>query len=486
MEDLPASPSLDEFKKHQGGVGRSWGYEIMRYAQVLTGDLGPGSSPDTLPWEVVRAMGLDPVVQLAEAASTEPLLDAAVYFVEDDGRPSVKAEVEAYLWPILPDLLEKALRAPAWGVVPLILTWEAKDLQIKVKTSAGSTRRRVIPGHQHPKRVDDVFPGDVCPLLDERGDVAALQAYGQAYGLDRALLLLWRDEFGQLVGRSSRRVSYPNWYSKKLIRLWRGRYLERSVDPVRLGWAPTGKQTTEDGQTLNPIELMTNCLLAASGGNSFVMPAAFHPTTNAQLYDVKALEMPERESVWEAALSYEDNQILLANKVPPAQVIADESTSAGARVPAELFVEFVEGVGRWMARQLTRVAALVHHFNHPGDPPPVVCARDLPKAKRKYLLDLFNNVADATRRLEDGRTYTGAQLVDVAKTLDAMGIDRHEPDDVASEAPEAPDPADAMDPPPGKPGPAKKQTSAREQRREQAVTDEGADATGAPGQAADQ
>lgn len=509
-KEAPKSPDLSPFVLSGLMVGSPWMCELVKYAHAMTGDLGPGTAPRDVPWDVVESMGYDPMVRLAEAAASEPLLDPAVYYVEEDGstpeRVLLRATLEAWLWPMLPKMLEQLATTLAWGVVPWVFTWEMRDLLVALKAKPKPQAEPDAPddegepmdeppepkapepvhdqvvrvvGHLHPRRTDTLFPGDVEVAANEEGDVVALRVGEQVYGWDRHRLLLWRDQFRRLTGAGSRRVAYRAWYTKQLIRVWRGRYLERSVDPPRIGYAPTGQTTNEKGEKVSGISVVTSGLLALNGGGSFVLPST--TKDNQPLYKVEVMDVPgDREGVWESALDYEDSEILIANKVPPAQVLADEATNAGARVPAEMFVEIVEGACRWVAAQLTDLVAMVHHYNRtdPDDPAPVIRSRPLPKTQRKLLLDVFNRIADQPRRLPDGREYTLAGIIHGPELVDGMGLRRVEPEDVAT----MPKPMPAALATGGKPGPDRKASGAREQRREDALTDEGEDATGAPGE----
>lgn len=481
VENLPAEPDLSALTRENmlglsqlrgsldGGAAHYW-------ARCIADQIaGPETHPSHLPWEVILDIGTDPVVNLGELIAIGPALDANVYHFED-GRADVVAEHEAWLWPLLPRLLEMILRAVAWGVVPLVLTWKRGLRHVK----DGQVVSR--PGLLHYSDVDDLFPGDVEYQKDERGKVRAIHYGGEEYLRDRATLALWRDQWGWLVGQGSRRRNFKPWLTKRLVRLWRGRYLERSVDPVRIGWAPSGSQKDENGQAFSPVRFVQDLLMMLKNGAPIVFPntrmkdTQGNPT-NEKAYEIDKMELDERETVFESALTYEDGEILLGCMVPPATVLPDGEGLAAVRVPAEAFVELVEMSARFAAAVVSELVAVVHAYNRgPEDPAPIFRARDIPKVKRKLLLSVFQRIADTSMRIGEDKVVSPAELVDAVGLLDQLGVPRRLLEEavrkLTSPAPEGGrEPGRPQDP-----------SGEREERRENATTDEGEDATGAPGE----
>lgn len=494
-DELPAEPDFAEFKRRAQSValGGPWLGDLMRFAYAMSGDVGPGTPPEHVPWETIRAMGFDPVVKLGERIAIAPALDLETYFVRHPD-PAVVAETEAWLWPVLQEMLLAILRAVAWGSMPVVYTWESADLGVETPPlkPGGKARRRTIRGHLHYTRADELWPGATTPIIDDRGDVEALDYYQARYGRDRAQLVLFDDEFGALTGNGSRRRAYRAWMSKCLERTWRGRYLERSVDPPRIGWAPVGKQKLDDGSTTTPVELLAHQLLMLKGGGAAVFPNTTMGRNGEgeRAYAVDFLKLEDRSQVWHDALSYEDAEILLACLVPPSTVIAEEQEGlAGAKVAGDSFAVLTEMITRWAARVLTERVAIVHAYNH-GDAvdPPEICARELPKQKRKLLLEVLKGILDVTRQLPDGRVFSLGELIST-EILEQLGIPALQVDDVAHEPGQMESTAELVGAPPGqaKGGPVgrpKDATGGREERRDAASTDEGEDGTGAPDETA--
>lgn len=481
-EDLPTSPSLQrEFTRSSERVLTDLaarGADVAYWARVMTDQLvGPETHPALIPWETVYDLGFDSTQRLGETIAIAPALDPEGYYVRDR-RPEIVAEVEAWLWPLLPKLLRMILRAVAWGAVPAVLTWARSTKQGVVRERGGAGTPLAFPDLLHYSRVDDVFPAEVEVILDRQGDLDVLRFRDQAYTRDRARLWVWEDEWGWLIGSGSRRRNFRPILTKRLARLLRGRYLERSVEPARIGWAPSGVQKDEAGNEFSPITLMTDLLLLLKSGGVAVFPnKRFGGTdqTGERMWDYDLLETPDREQVFEDALTYEDGQILLGCMVPPATVLSSGEGLAGARVPAEAYVELVEMAARFAAAALSELVAIAHYYNHgPDDPPPDVCTRQFPKAKRKLLLDVFGKIAGDVRQMANGRRYTLGSLV-TEEILDMLGLPRRAPaeaDELVSAGPT----------PPGRQAEA---TSAREDRREAGTTDDAEEATGAEGERED-
>lgn len=467
-EGSPAKkqPDLGEFKRATWGLLN--GGQMLALLQVLSGEIGSATRPEQVPLETLGAMGWDPVIYLGEAAASAPVKDPSVYFVEH-GDPSVVAETEAWLWRLLPAVLDPIARSLAYGAIPYVLDWTVEDLTITVQKEGAAPRNRNLREHVHYKSVHEIWPGD-AEILADNDDVAAIRYNGRDYGPDRAFVAIRDRQFGRWLGQGSRRRAYRAWFDDLMITLWECRWLERSVDPPRIGFAPQGVIKI-DGQEFLATQILSDVVMALKNGDAGSLPSTRDEKGNP-LWDVKPMDLPDRSEVWRKACTARDAKKLLASLCPPSTVGAEDATFAGARIPGEFFVEFVESNCRFAAAELTKLVEVVHRVNarSGSSSPPEIRARQLPQAKRKLLLEVYKAAAAAEQSLGGGKFVTLAELVSPT-ILDELGVPRRQTNEAAR---------DKAAPPPGPIGRPSEPTGGRQDRRDSAVTPEGQDANGSP------
>lgn len=461
-------PDMSGFKRGNL-LGITQGSALYPLAQSVSGDLGDVFSPRSIPWRVIQDMGIDPVIYLGEKAITMPALDPELYYVRH-ADAAIRAETEQWLKPILKDLTAAVVRAFVWGSSAYVLDWAYQDLKVLVQREGSRPKRKTIPGHYHYSRVRSLYPGDVSLEVDEAGDVEGIHYGGITYTADRSYLSVWDAEFvGQHTGAGSRARAYSDYYMAKIVSLFQASYLERSVDSPRIGRAPAGNVKISGVET-PATSVLNDALMGLKNGGACVLPSTAED--GRPLWDVTPMDLPDRASIWQTTLARFDARKLLACLVPPSTVGLEDASFAGARIPAQMFVDFVQGVADFAAGELARVVETVHIVNH-GDrtPPPQVLAYKIPAAKKKILLEVWRSVSALPRQLDDGRTITLGDLVS-EDIIDQLGIPRRQAPAMGTPPADNPKPAT----------PTRDTTSEREERRESAREPEGEDATGAPGE----
>lgn len=470
-------PDASEFKRAEfAGLNAS---QLVTLISYVEGEIGAATRPDRVPWSVIEAMGWDPEVHLGEAAATAPVCDTELFYVRHDDAVIV-AEVYEWLWGLFArGLLPIIARSFAYGMVPYVFTWDVADLQITVKRDGKKPRKQTLAEHLHFGKVADLWPGDV-ELVTDSDDLVAIKHGGRRYETDRAFATIYDRAWGSWIGRGSRRRAYRAWFKASMIDLWQCRWLERSVDPPRIGYAPKGTVKV-DGRDMPTTDLLAAALMALKNGGATVLPSeVVGERGNTRAWGVDLLQLPDRSDVWHKALNRYGQEKVLAAMVPPSAVGMEDAPFAAARVPAELFVDFVQKLAVFVASELTRIVEVPHRVRYGRSvKPPEVCARALPKAMRKTLLEVFKTVQGATRYLEDGKVVTlGEQIGD--EVIDMLGLPKRHTSEAAHEpaAPESIAEAFVTPEQPGKPGRKRDVTSDREERRENARTEEGEDDTG--------
>jgi hypothetical protein len=449
-EAAPVVPDFTEFSRQSWAIGEVSVVQAMWISAMS--EVGPYTPPHLVPVEVLDAMGYDPVIYHGERAVLSPVLDAELYYVRHPSEELARRHT-AWLRPLLPDLLRAIARAFTYGAAPVVLDW-----------------REGLPGAPpvHYGAVHDLWPGDVAVTL-RADEVVGVRYGGALYGPGRAFVPVWDRSYGELMGEGSRRRAYRAWFSGAMVDLWHARYLERSVDVPRIGFAPDGTVKV-GGQDVPAIRLLTNALMSLRNGSACVLPST--RTDGEPAWKIEPLDLPERDEVFQRALSYYDARKLQACLVPPGAALEDVSTGAGARVADALLKDFVQSIADFLAVELTRIVAVVHRVNYGEDAVlPEVIANDVPAARRRLLLEVLRATVSATQRLPDGRAYTLGELVH-PEILDQLGV-RARPVQEAAHAPAAPEAtAEIVGAPSGRPNDT---TGGRQDRRDDARTDEARD-----------
>lgn len=479
------SPDYSGFQRHALAFGRpgSSPADIVSLSTGYWQELGPLTHPHQIPWHVIDIMGFHPHMSLAEEIWAALLRNTELYRVQHDD-PAIRAETEAWLATVLPQLLHAASLAFAYGVMPYVLDWDATELAFTVKRRGSAPFQETLHNHAHFVDIHELHPKDVT-LKTQADRLVSLRYSGQDYqASSRAFVSVWGRTFGGWLGRGSRRKAYKAFFRAEHCELWLGRFLERNVDPPRKAHAPAGKVKI-NGEDVIAAELMADVVMGLKGAGVAVIPGGMETgSTSLRAWDVVAMDLKAGESsaVFNQAINLANVEMFIASLVPPTAAGIQDAAFASGRVHAELLEDLLNVASNWLALQVSAPVEVVHKVRYGSKVPPAkIVARQFPKAKAKRFLDLFKAVKDSEREIkgEDGKTrvWTPADLVRGDTLLEELGVPISSPDEVARERPAVPPSA-----PVGRPI---DETSDRAERRKNAREPEGEDATGAEGEGID-
>lgn len=483
----PISPVVMSAFLRAGGAGTvslvTDVFTLPLQASVLA-QLGHGLDGACVSVPALQAMGRHPVIYLAEHTITGILKRPDLYTI-DHPDSVVKAAVEAWLWPLLPRLAAAACRAFAYGSVPVRLTIERGDLRIRVLTKDGTKERwRTVAGHTRYVRAQERRPDHVDAQVDVENELVSLRDHdrGDELGADAAHVFRWDPEFDSWAGQGARRRAWRDWCEYLINTMLETLYLERSVDAPRIARSPDG-ETEVNGVKYENRQLMEMIAIGLRGSGVASLPGKKDAAGN-WLFDLGVLNLPERGQEWDRAIGRRAANLFLAYLVAP-QLAGVDSLPAGAGKTLDGMIrEFVENLATWVAvENLQKIVERVHRWNYGASvETPTVCITDVGKANaKKTLLDVLGLVNAAGQGEISWRT-------DVPAALDRLGIPLRDvpppPFDqrVTPPAAGAPGggPKNATEAaPPGRP---RDPTGQREQRRQDAQTTDGEDATGAEGE----
>lgn len=472
------APDMAAFRRQAWDLNDLTGQGLLNIAMVGAG-FGPYTSPSTVPWEVLDAMAYDPVIYFGEKTVTSVADDPGLYYVKHKD-PGVAAEAQAWLDPIMRDVVRAILPAFTYGASPVVMDFERRAVAYSLDNEDHVSPERILYSGAH-----SVWPGDVQLRVDPvtgtslRSILHGRYAY-EARDTDRsgkplarrAFLPIWDRQFGRWSGMGSRRRAYKAWFTADMVALWQGRYLERSVDVPRIGYAPKG-EINVNGEDVPAMQVLVAALMSLKNGSACALPSELDVNGN-KLWDVDLLNLPDRTGAWLSALGYWDIKKLEATLTPPGLSV---DALSGAKVADGLLRDFVQGVADFVAAELTVMVQTIHRLNGGKGEPPVVLANEIPQARRKVLLEVLKAVVNTQQHTKDGRVYMPGELVDAEQLLKQLKLPGRSVEEAAHE-PAVPDLARGN-------GPPKDTTSDRDARREAARTDSGEDATGKPGEGED-
>lgn len=453
----PAAPDLSGFVRANLAIAASGGRLTQSLEGWIAARVGTANDPRFVPLAQLQAMGTHPIVYLAERTIGGIMRRPDLYYVRHPDKRVVR-ETEAWLWPLLPDLLTAAAHAFAYGAVPVILDWGREDMRIEVPRDDGSVRNKTLVAHTHYVAAHEVWPGDVEVEVD--GDeLAAVRYGGRRYTADRACVLRWDPEFGSWTGQGARRRAWHDYCQSLAVSLLHNRYLERSVDAPRVAYAPAGT-VRADGQEISTVDHVSQLLQALQGSGSITFPSTRDAGGNKR-YELELLQLPDRKDTWHQALNRFDAGILKAYLVPPSLAGVEDLAATGAKILDGMLKEFVQDLAQFAADQLTGLVRTVHAMNQgPAKiPPPELLAYEVPAAIRKLYLEVLRLVGAANT------SEPAAAWVDVPALLDQLGVPLRT----------APLPVKPGAQDPGRP---RDLVGDREERREDARTVGGEDAVG--------
>ena len=403
---MSCSPDLRAFARaratHSPGIGASCTSDRwLRYVRQTTQYL----DPNTVPIDVLKRMNDHPMVNLAERTVTGVLRRPDLYYVRHPD-PEIKAEVEEWLWPLLPQILSSIARAYVYGAIPVVFNWCKEDLWADTQ---------LLPGHVHYGSAHELCPSEV--KIDTRNDELTAIRYGKRrYSAERATLFVWDREFGGWRGKSARRRAWTDYCRSHLVEALQLKYLERSVDPVRVARAPSAFVNAE-GKEVEALDHLGRLSTDLQGGGSLSLPSERDDKGN-YLYDLTHLEVADRQGVWDRALNRYDAGILRAYLVPPKLGGLEDVGAAGARTLDGMLKEFVQDLAQFAADELTKIVTTVHRDNHSERrvPAPEILAYEVPASVRKLYLEVLRLVSASDAE------EAPADWVDVPALLDQLGV----------------------------------------------------------------
>jgi hypothetical protein len=325
---------------------------------------------------------------------------------------------QSYIDYLVPQIVKTAPYAIWYGWQPYILEW------------------RMVDGRMVPVRANDIDPFE-CDVLENEADnsFAGLRVRGEEFGLEQALKLTWQGHNNNHYGTPQALTVYPFWWAHSAALVWCLRYYERSVDPLRLGYARTKAIELEDGQKVDLSELVVEILDALDGGDSASLPLPDSPD-DPEMVRIETIEMPDRADTWLKLLTYLEQKILVSILSMPAIGVSNAYGDLGgmdAKVAEKTNLRVLEYATEIVVEALNQVVANVHFFNDLPGLPPRVIGGSFKRDQEEKLLALFRDamagpVLDPS---DNSKAYRLVDLVQWQQVAKSMNLPLHDISEVS-------------------------------------------------------
>jgi hypothetical protein len=327
----------------------------------------------------------------------------------------------------------------------------------------------------------DVDPEHVSGIaLDEKRRLAALSVFADVasagvlpsagIGLgapipgEKVLHAVHELEWGNHWGNAVLKRAYlPTLWANHLY-VWHMRYMEGKANPPYVGHAPPDNSWDEDksldGQvSKNNLDILAAAGMALRGGGFASLPSVLDEKGN-QLWSIEVLEDGGRTDQFVTSINHMQALKLRSIFLPERAATQDTATGSFAMADAhvDMFLAILEGIKRHTVLETlnTLTERVVRANFGRATSMPRWEASDLGRQKQKLLEELVKQSLEVPLSLDDGRTYTVAQLIDFTKTLESVNVPSKKPSEVARKpapAPTAPAQSTPASSPPAGPAP---------------------------------
>lgn len=357
-------------------------------------------------------------------------------YVVEGSTPEIERFHQQWVDRLMPRVLRSATNAIWYGWQPFALDWGVD-----------------ADGCVVPIRANDVDPFTTeARHYEETGRFAGISAEGQTFDEARSLVLTWEGQFGDPYGEGQALSCYPYWYAHSVMLVYAMRYYERSVDPVRIGFAKnikvaTGRKNDDGSQEMaNLADVLREVLDLAANGDSLTLPIG-DPSQgeDSELVRIDTLEQPDRSDTFLKMLAYlEQKQLTGALSLPGLGISSPVGGDIGgqdARISEKFQLRVLEYASDMPIEALNdTLIPLVHKANGLTGPVPVLRGKAFKREQQDTLLQLFKSaISQPIPEIgEDGqptgRSYRPGDLMRFDKIGRSLDIPMHDVVEVARAA----------------------------------------------------
>jgi len=382
-------------------------------------------SPYAVSIETRKRMRLDPQIRLALAAIKAPIMGMS--WRAESADPVVAGFVESALRPVWRSLVRSALKAVEFGFQVHEKVWRVADLTVESAEADGNPSARTFPRALTYGKLKDLDPASVVILADEQGDFAGFRqlATGVVVPAEKAFVVTFEKEWGNLYGTSRLDAAYEPWYWSRVMYAGCNRYFERKGDPPIKGRAPAEIRLDEDGNEVNSLDEANAVIQSLRSGGTAVFPDERDEHGNLR-WDFEFLLDDKRADMFLDYIQHLEVMKLRAMLVPERVLtqdagtgsysLAQEHTDTFLRSEELLIQELLDQVNRYLVPQL-----VFYNFG-PQAPAVHLSTTGLSRANRELMKELILHLLEAERGAEGGRRAGLAGIIDTVKLLRELNL----------------------------------------------------------------
>lgn len=418
-------------------------------------------TPHAVSFDTLQRMRQDETIALTLRAR-KSVIASAEYRVECDSD-----EVRQFAQDMLDRhkfrLLWTGLMSIDFGFVLNEIVWDLDDVNVMTVEQIAGQRQVVetaISDAFIVREIRDHSPASTQLLVDEVGDfvgarVATVDAVGVTGNLgtgreiprQRAVLYTHQGEFGNLHGRSGLLPAYNPWWWGNVIKSYMQRYFEQKGDPPLIGrapdpkeWSAANKSSGTDQAYEDPIQFVGAALMSLRSSGAYVMPSMTRVSedgtdTGQFMFDVKVLDVPERNDEFVKALHYLDLLKVRAGLGNDLVVLIGSPGQAGAKQGGRMFHTVLRpDQEAWAGQTNEQFIRPLVEANFGADAPatriiPGVVAEN----KLELMFELVKVLRESTQTLPDGRKFQAGWAADVHAMLEEIGLPTKDLDTIAED-----------------------------------------------------
>lgn len=377
-------------------------------------------------------MRRDAQIALGLAALKSPFF--GIEYHVKGGNPITRAFVRKVLLesPIFDDLKWSVLNSLDFGHQAHELVWDLADVVVDPDAD-GPEPPVSLPSKYVLKKVKDLDPERVEVLVDAFDELASVRFNGLegiSIPAEKVLLAIHQREFGSPIGESILDRAYQFWHFCNVQYLLLNRYLEQRGNPPLIGTAPNEVRYDEDrpasGQKpRHCLDVLNEQMINLRSGGACALPFEVDAAGNLK-WKIEVLADGGRTETFLGAINHYNGMKLRALFVP--ERIATQDTQVGSFAMVKEHVDVFFGMLEVIKRRtvlapLNEIARVLTRSNFGASAPvPIIDASELSRFKSELLGEVVKTILTTPRVLPNGAVFTGADFVDINKSLEAANI----------------------------------------------------------------
>jgi len=344
-------------------------------------------------------MRKDPIVHYGLTIKTAPVKAAMEEAFVECSDPNIAEFVkQVFVKPHLWRLTEIAMQALVDGAAFAEKIWEVRDIHVERDGEVVWDGPALVYKEFRYNKITTIVPS--LPLTED----GSFNGYYQKKGFDKVHVPAWKAWLyphnflrAGFWGEPALNHVYAPWFFKCKLWVMRMLYYSKHAAPTKIGWAPPGRSTNEDGDEVDNLQWLGDRLHKTDEFTTLAMPMVRDDRGN-KLWDITQLDVTGRGDLYARGIEALNDEILrglVCVETPPERGGARTYYEGLGRLEAyltacdTLALDFLSYVNQYAVRQL-----VVDHF---GERAPECYVRHNPlfSLKRRVLYNVLQTAINA-------------------------------------------------------------------------------------------